>query len=161
MDGIGDGCDICVTTFNPIQGDRDKDGVGDICDNCPSLPNPGQEDSDQDRHGDLCDVFPQDPGEWADSDQDGTGNNADPDDDNDGCKDEAEILGGRDPLKADPEGDLNGDCAVDLKDAILALQIHSCSNPATAPDLAGEVSGDGKIGLEEAIYILQRTGKQR
>jgi len=51
-----------------------------------------------------------------------------------------------------PKGDLNGNKAVDLQDAISALKV-----------LAGlgfsgcysDVNGDNKIGLEEVIYILQ------
>ena len=38
------------------------------------------------------DAFPQDPAEWRDSDGDGIGNNADPEDDNDGASDDLDIL---------------------------------------------------------------------
>ena len=38
------------------------------------------------------DAFPQDPTEWRDYDGDGIGNNADPDDDNDGAADALDIL---------------------------------------------------------------------
>jgi len=45
-------------------------------------------DSDGDGFEDAVDDFPLDPSEWRDADGDGIGNNADPDDDNDGIEDE-------------------------------------------------------------------------
>lgn len=66
--------------------------------NPPNAENNAPQDSDQDGVIDLEDAFPIDPAEWIDNDQDGIGNNADPDDDNDGFFDDIERLAGTDPL---------------------------------------------------------------
>jgi len=61
--------------------------------------------------------------------------------------------------------DLNRDGYVDLKDAILSLQIISNMNPsAIRPDYAtshADVNGDARVGLQEAIYILQKVSAIR
>ena len=54
-------------------------------------------DSDGDTHIDNIDAFPLDPDEWLDTDNDGIGNNADPDDDNDNYSDEIELVAGTSP----------------------------------------------------------------
>jgi len=54
---------------------------------------------------DADDAFPFDATESIDSDEDGIGNNADPDDDNDSLSDVDESSLGTDPLKADTDGD--------------------------------------------------------
>jgi len=96
------------------------------------------------------DAFPADPTEWLDTDDDGTGDNADTDDDNDGLLDVAELTihgtfpllwdsdndgfsdgyevnAGTDPLDdlstPLPNGDINGDNLVDLADLLLAMRI--------------------------------------
>ncbi len=66
--------------------------------NPPNDENNAPLDTDQDGVIDLEDAFPLDPAEWADNDKDGIGNNADPDDDNDGFFDDIERLAGTDPL---------------------------------------------------------------
>ncbi len=53
-DGVVDGVDNCIDTWNPGQEDADKDGIGDACDNCPSVPNPDQADEDENGVGDVC-----------------------------------------------------------------------------------------------------------
>lgn len=53
-DGVGDGCDNCIHTYNPDQLNSDGDARGDRCDNCPDVTNPLQEDGDGDGRGDAC-----------------------------------------------------------------------------------------------------------
>ncbi len=49
--------------------------------------------------------------------------------------------------------------SIDIKDAILALQIIAGMNPAV--NIADDVNNDNKIGLDEAIYILQKISGLR
>ena len=51
-------------------------------------------------------------------------------------------------------GDVNGDNDVDLADAILALRVIAGLNPAGI-NSGSDVNIDGKVGVEEAIYIFQ------
>lgn len=56
-----------------------------------------------------------------------------------------------------PVGDLNLDSQVDIRDAIMALQMTcAISFPATVPaTYLRDVNGNGRIGVEEAIFVLQ------
>ena len=123
-DGIG----------NNGDGDDDGDGYPDVMEidyltdplDWLSVPPdldkdliPDAEDLDID--GDLMkndqDAFPEDPAEWFDTDQDGLGNNADPDDDDDGYLDMVEAQYKSDPL--DPWSfppDIDGDLIPDPED---------------------------------------------
>jgi hypothetical protein len=83
------------------------------------------------------------------------------DTDSDGCMDGPEVMGGRNPLSVDPQGDLNGDCALDLKDAIDALRVVELMDGSSIPGTKGDVNGDGQIGLEDASFIIQKIGGQR
>ncbi|MCW1884189.1 hypothetical protein OKA04_05565 [Luteolibacter flavescens] len=69
----------------------------------------GPPDYDMDGIPDEEDDFPGDPTEHSDHDGDGIGDNADPDDDNDGMPDAWEIAHGLNPLLTDSNEDSDGD----------------------------------------------------
>jgi hypothetical protein len=84
-----------------LDADLDGDGIGDDC-NRNGRPDHEEQDLDGDGvpgAGTIpWDVFPRDPQEWRDTDGDGLGDNADPDDDGDGYTDLEEKAAGTDPL---------------------------------------------------------------
>jgi len=88
--------------------DYDDDGLADLQE-YQAASDPKNTDTDGDETDDYNDVFPKDPYEWLDTDEDGIGNNADVDDDNDGMPDEWEIDNRLDPLLNDAEVDTDGD----------------------------------------------------
>lgn len=92
----------------------------------PDDSNPSA-DSDGDGVVDELDAFPSDPEEWFDTDNDGIGNNADLDDDNDGMPDSWEIEHGLDPLRNDAQEDFDGDGVSNID------EFENGSNPAQAP----------------------------
>jgi YD repeat-containing protein len=57
-------------------------------------------------------------------------------------------------------GDVNGDGVVDLRDAILILQILA-KLANTGSDAGADVNADGRIGMAEAIFILQKAAEIR
>ena len=59
------------------------------------------------------------------------------------------------------KGDINGDAAIDLTDAILALQIITGVVQGQNIDNASDVDGNNKIGMEEAVYILENISGTR
>lgn len=58
---------------------------------------------------------------------------------------------GTPPLK----GDVDNSGNITLQDAIMAIQITAGMNTGAPVYTSAEVSGDNKIGIAEAIYILQ------
>jgi hypothetical protein len=60
------------------------------------------------------------------------------------------------PVKANT----NGDNVIDLKDAIMALKITSgTAEPSVLICKPSDVNEDGRIGLEEVLYILKMIAK--
>jgi len=59
------------------------------------------------------------------------------------------------------KGDIDNSGNITLQDAIMAIQITSGMNTGAQVYTAAEVSGDNKIGIAEAIYILQRISELR
>ena len=85
QDGDGFGDNLSGNDPDPYLFDFDNDGYNDSIDLLPKLASPG--DLDNDGCMDEEDVFPADFRECLDFDEDGVGDNADPDDDNDGWTD--------------------------------------------------------------------------
>lgn len=101
QDGDGLGDNQSGVNPDPYLFDFDNDGYNDSIDPLPKLASPG--DLDFDGVKDNFDWAPADVREWADSDNDGVGDNADPDDDNDGWPDADEIRQGTDPFSSDSQ----------------------------------------------------------
>ncbi len=86
------------------------------------------------------------------------------DTDNDGYSDYQEIRSGSDPLDKNSvpvKGDIDGDGDADLTDAVLTLQILANSDISLPIRIGNDVNEDGIIGLEEAVYILQKIAEIR
>jgi hypothetical protein len=64
-------------------------------------------------------------------------------------------------LMAARPGDLNGDNAVDMADCILAIRIMNGATEGTADVMAADANGDGKIGMQDVLYILQKAAGLR
>ena len=54
-------------------------------------------------------------------------------------------------------GDMDGNGNPNLADAILALQIAAGMDPSQNIYKSADVNGDGKIGIEEAVYVLEKV----
>ncbi|WP_372682959.1 choice-of-anchor U domain-containing protein [Desulfosarcina sp.] len=106
----------------------DDDGISTSSNTTVRVLKSSSTDVDGDLVPDVLDQFPNDPTEWADNDRDGTGDNQDPDDDNDGMTDTWEIAYGLDPTVIDSESDADGDGLPNLAEFL------ADSNPTSAPD---------------------------
>lgn len=104
--------------------DPDGDGLSGPADNCPTVANPSQENDDR-NFIDLSPFYGPDDLTWINSDN--LGNACDPDDDNDGLADLAEVAGcnGSGPLNPLIR-DTDGDRRLDNAECLLG------SNPADA-----------------------------
>jgi hypothetical protein len=59
-------------------------------------------------------------------------------------------------------GDISDDGRIDLNDLILALQVMTRNvPPATTINNHSTITGAGKIGLQEVIYIMQKISGMR
>jgi len=60
------------------------------------------------------------------------------------------------------KGDTDGSGDVELTDMILTLQsMNKAAQADLDVNICADVNGDGKIGVEEVIYILQKLGGMR
>jgi len=64
-------------------------------------------------------------------------------------------------VRALSSGDLNSDSYVDLADVILILRVLSGVPVNEIVSFSADVSGDCRIGIEEAVYILQKIAGLR
>lgn len=59
------------------------------------------------------------------------------------------------------KGDINGDGNIDLADALIVLQVIADIDPSRAIYKEADVNDDGKISMEEMIYILHKVSGLR
>ena len=136
-------------------------------------------DTDGDGVRDDLDAFPNDPAETVDSDGDGIGNNADPDDDNDGIPDSFEIASGLNPLDPadaglDPDGDgydslsefragTNPNDDLDNPGTVAALHYKILASDANSGAYGSSVAIDGNTAVvggftTSAAYVYVKDG---
>jgi len=58
-------------------------------------------------------------------------------------------------------GDINGDVIIDLPDAIISMQVLADIESTETVYPTVDVNGDGRIGLEEVVYILHKISGLR
>lgn len=169
--------DVALSVM-PGQPDMDADGVADSADNCLGIPNPSQADADGDGQGNACDVTPGDippsggsggsggggtaggsssgGSDATDTDQDGTPDVIDTDDDNDGLSDEEEHALGTKSRKADSDGDgiLDGQ---EVSDGTNPLDSGSFAQ-VLRTTLCAEWNGflDGMLNIFEHVNLSNR-----
>jgi len=110
-----------------------------ILDGDDNIPKPI--DTDKDGVPDINDAFPNNANESVDTDNDGIGNNADTDDDNDGLSDVIEIANGLDPLNAsDALADFDNDGFNNAVEISVGTNVHNASSkPIWAPVIMGDI----------------------
>ena len=147
-----------------ILSDQDSDGIT-YAKEIISGTDPVLSDSDGDGVDDASDTFPLDPVESIDTDEDGTGNNADTDDDGDGQSDADEVSCGSGPLDSGSESldtdtdktpdcvdtDDDGDGVADVSDAFPLDQNESTDTDGdgTGNNADTDDDGDGQSDADE------------
>ena len=121
----------------------------------PRLLSLTDDDEDGDRFPDARDDFPGFPGEWRDTDRDGIGDNADPDDDNDGMNDNYEALCDLNAFVADADADADSDGMSNGAEARAGTLANDASSLFI---LSVEVSGKLSVrwpALTTRVYSLE------
>lgn len=135
--------------FSYVIGNSTLDGSITVSNGSITIENlaAGLTDSDGDGIVDGEDAFPADPNEWLDTDNDGIGNNADPDDDNDGVADIIDVFPLNSMEWADSDLDGIGDNADTIDLPVLTL--------VSSYDSWGQARGTFKEG--NIIYVANGT----
>jgi len=109
-------------------------------------------DSDGDGVNDWLDRFPSDPTEWADNDGDGIGDNADPDDDNDGMSDSYENRFGLNRNNpSDAALDSDGDGLTNLQESRYYTNPFAIDTDGDGIDDATEIAQGRNPNIDDAL----------
>jgi len=155
-DNLNNAFDNCPEIANGGQEDGDGDGVGDVCDNCPGIANADQVDLNGNGVGYVCDNADSDNDLMPDEYEIRLGLLVDTPDghldaDGDGISNYQEYDEGTNPVPMC--GDVSDDTYIELDDLIEVIQILSGVNISV--NVNGDCTGNDKIGLPEALAILQ------
>ena len=154
-----DACGVCDgdnSACADCAGVPNGDSVIDACGVCTNDPSSCGIDSDEDGVDDDDDAFPDDSTEWADTDGDGVGDNADTDDDDDGWSDQDEAVCGSQLLDSGSvpaDSDADGECDAldpdDDDDGVVDSDDAFPSNPTEWADTDGDGIGNNADGDDD------------
>ena len=154
-----DACGVCDgdnSACADCAGVPNGDSVIDACGVCTNDPSSCGIDSDEDGVDDDDDAFPDDSTEWADTDGDGVGDNADTDDDDDGWSDQDEVVCGSQLLDSGSvpaDSDADGECDAldpdDDDDGVVDSDDAFPSNPTEWADTDGDGIGNNADGDDD------------
>lgn len=154
-----DACGVCDgdnSACADCAGVPNGDAVIDACGVCTNDPSSCGIDSDEDGVDDDDDAFPDDSTEWADTDGDGVGDNADTDDDDDGWSDQDEVVCGSQLLDSGSvpaDSDADGECDAldpdDDDDGVVDSDDAFPSNPTEWADTDGDGIGNNADGDDD------------
>ena len=154
-----DACGVCDgdnSACADCAGVPNGDAVIDACGVCTNDPSSCGIDSDEDGVDDDDDAFPDDSTEWADTDGDGVGDNADTDDDDDGWSDQDESVCGSQLLDSGSvpaDSDADGECDAldpdDDDDGVVDSDDAFPSNPTEWADTDGDGIGNNADGDDD------------
>ena len=154
-----DACGVCDgddSTCTDCAGVPNGDSVIDACGVCTNDPSSCGIDTDEDGVDDDDDAFPDDSTEWADTDGDGVGDNADTDDDDDGWSDQDEAVCGSQSLDSGSvpaDSDADGECDAldpdDDDDGVVDSDDAFPSNPTEWTDTDGDGIGNNADGDDD------------
>ena len=154
-----DACGVCDgdnSACADCAGIPNGDAVIDACGVCTNDPSSCGIDSDEDGVDDDDDAFPDDSTEWADTDGDGVGDNADTDDDDDGWSDQDEVVCGSELLDSGSvpaDSDADGECDAldpdDDDDGVVDSDDAFPSNPTEWADTDGDGIGNNADGDDD------------
>ena len=154
-----DACGVCDgdnSACADCAGVPNGNSVIDACGVCTNDPSSCGIDSDEDGVDDDDDAFPDDSTEWADTDGDGVGDNADTDDDDDGWSDQDEVACGSQLLDSGSvpaDSDTDGECDAldpdDDDDGVVDSDDAFPSNPTEWADTDGDGIGNNADGDDD------------
>ena len=154
-----DACGVCDgdnSACADCAGVPNGDAVIDACGVCTNDPSSCGIDSDEDGVDDDDDAFPDDSTEWADTDGDGVGDNADTDDDDDGWSDQDEVVCGSQLLDSGSmpaDSDADGECDAldpdDDDDGVVDSDDAFPRNPTEWADTDGDGIGNNADGDDD------------